>query len=967
MGDSEFHLEKLDGEIAGELFTDLTSRRLYATDASPLEQIPLGVVRPRQVSDCVKIMQHAAREGIPLILRGAGTSLAGQCVGPGLVVDMSRYLDQIVDIDVRRQLARVQPGVVLADLNDALHQSGLMFAPDPSTGNRCTIGGMVGNNAWGMHAIRCGTTRDHVEAMEAVLSDASVVRLGPLDDDAREAKLHLESLEGEIYRTVSLILNNNLDAIHRCYPSVRGIPNNAGYALDVLAAQQPWDPKGQPFNLAPFLCGSEGTLALVTELTLRLQAIPAQSVVICAHFDHLDEALQGVDVAMAASPSAVELLDRHILGLTEQNLEQRRNRFWIKGDPDAVLLIELTAEHHGDLRVRQHDLVHSYRCRSLGYAFPAFRSPELERVWDLRRASLGLLMGMLGRRKAVTGIEDTAVPVSELAAYVRDIQRLMRLHGTSCVVYGSASMGLLHLRPQLDLKASADRATFEILLQEVAALVARYGGSFSGKHGDGRLRGRYLANTLRPEIVELLREIKLTFDPQDLLNPGAIFDSARTAPQMRGAGGAGVKSTNATYFDWGKTAGLLGAAESCHGAGACLKHAGRGTMCPSYMATHEEIHGTRGRANLFRQVLMNSRDGLSSEELYKALDLCLSCKACHSECPANVDMARMKAEFLQHYHDKHGIPWRARVLRYYTTLSRMASHAPALFNVLLGSRKLKEALGIYPGRQLPRLAMRRFSAWFKAHRSAAPADNNGIVALLNDPIIEYYEPELGQAAVEVLERTGFTVRLTRCLSSGRVEISQGLLRRARITLRRALSELYTYASEDIPIVGLEPSEILTFRDEPRDLIADGPLREKACAVARKVFVFEEFIQKLVGDRGIDPQIFDHSARKVLLHVHCHQKAFSGLKPSIAALESIPNVQVQSIPSGCCGMAGAFGYEVEHYALSQRIGELVLFPAVRMAGPDTIVIATGTSCRVQIMEGTGVKAWHPAQIMRAALR
>ncbi len=961
-------LDELAEELSGEVFTDDVSRKLYATDASPYQKLPLGVIRPRSPIDCVKLVHFAAERGIPLIPRGAGTSLAGQCVGEGLVVDFSRHLNQILVIEPAAGYGIVQPGVVPADLNARLKTDGLMFAPDPSTQNQCNIGGMVGNNAWGGHGVRYGTTRDHVIEIEAVLSDASIVRFGPVDDADLQRKLAAETLEGHIYRRVYHAIDRHRDTLLDRYPSARGIPSNSGYALDRLAQGRPWNPEGGPFNLAPFLCGSEGTLALITEITVNLVSIPKTRCLVCAHFRSVDEALRAVGSALdMVGLSAVELLDRELLQLTRHNPSQNRNRFWLDGDPGAVLLIEFSGEQDDVLTEQAHGLKQGLRKQGLGYAYPEFRGRQLEQVWDLRRAGLGLLMGMPGPRKAVTGIEDTAVAVADLPDYIGAVQALMRRLGIDCVMYGSVSMGLVHLRPKLDLSKRSERETFASLLDEIARLVAHFGGSISAKHGDGRLRAAWLEATLGKEVVDLLRAVKAVFDPEGIFNPHKILDPPPVLADLRAANeqSPGLKRT---YFDWSSAYGLLGATKQCNGSGACRKSARQGDMCPSYMATREELDGTRGRANLLRQALSSAdpRVAFTGDELYRALDLCLACKACKSECPANVDMARLKAEFLQHRHDRFGTPWRTRLIGRFTRLSRFASVAPDLSNRLLASSAVKRLLGMDHRRTLPTLAHTRFSRWFGDHRPSPEAGQRGQVVLLNDPHVEYYEPDIGCAAVDVLEHLGYRVLLTPCLSSGRVEISQGLLRAARSTLASSLERLRPYVLEGLPIVGLEPSELLTFRDEARDLVRGKGRRELAGKVAENTFLFEEFIVRQT-DKGIwDSSRCEDGGQHVLAHVHCHQKALVGTQTSVDALTAIPAIAVEVIPSPCCGMAGSFGYAAEHDALSMAIGELVLFPTVRSATPGTVVVASGASCRQQIAHGTGVRALHPAQLMAQCL-
>ncbi|ADJ28593.1 FAD-binding and (Fe-S)-binding domain-containing protein [Nitrosococcus watsonii] len=960
----DYLLQELSRAIQGEVLTDRLSRMLYATDASPYQQLPLGVVRPRSVEDCVTLIRFANSHRIALIPRAAGTSLAGQCVGEGLVVDVSQHWTKVLEIDAPRRWARVQPGVVLDVLNQQLRPSGLMFAPDPSTGSRCQIGGMMGNNAWGLHGLHYGTTRDHVLEVKAVLSDGSIVRFGPLNPGELDIKLTQDSLEGNLYRAVVEAVAEQRKIILERYPSSRGIPCNQGYPLDLLAQGQPWVSQGRLFNLAPFLCGSEGTLALVTEATLKLVPLPGERILVTAHFNSLDEALRAVAGILAHQPVAVELLDKTIIGLAQNNPEQVKNCSWIIDDPVAILLIEL--EEKGDpLQGRGEALVADLRTSHGCYAAPVLAFPE--QAWAVRRAGLGLLMGMPGRHKAVTGIEDTAVAVRDLPAYVARVQTLMARYGVHCVIYGSAGRGLLHLRPALDLTLAEERERFCAIMVEMAELVKEFGGAFSAKHGDGRLRAPFLEAVLGPEIVALLSRIKQAADPRSCFNPGKILAPPPLLESLRTQKEAPIESS-LTFFDWRKDQGLQGAAARCNGAGVCLKQAGQGTMCPSYMAAGEELHGTRGRANVFRQVLALS-GGLTGENsplLKEALDLCLACKGCKTECPAGVDMALMKAEFLQQYQDRHGVPWRGRILSQFQHLARLGSWLPAVANWILASKLLQRVLKFHPQRQLPLLARRTFSSQLRTRLPHIHTGPRGEVVLINDLWTEFFDPQIGMAAVSCLEQLGYKIIVTPWLSAGRIQISQGQLRLARNLLEEAVVRLYPHAAEGKPLIGLEPSELLTFRDEALALLPRGESRRKAEVVAGKAQLFEEFIAQEAAAGQLNPSFFDSQPRRILVHGHCHGKALSGMQPLLDALALMEGTTVESIPSGCCGMAGAFGYEQEHYEVSLRIGELVLFPSVRQASAGTLICAPGTSCRAQIKEGTKVLAYHPAELLQKSL-
>mgnify|MGYP002632225595 CR=1 FL=1 len=958
-------LASLQADVDGEVFSDPTTRMIYATDASIYQEMPLGVVRPRHAADCSAIVKFAVKRGIPLIPRAAGTSLSGQCVGAGLVVDVSRHMNKVLEIDPQARTATVEPGVVLDDLNDLLAPHGLIFGPETSTSNRCNIGGMVGNNSCGTHSILWGTTRDHTLEVDAVLSDGSTICIGELDPDELQAKREQNDLEGEVYRACCEVIDADRDLILEKFPKQDILRRNTGYALDVLARSAPWAPEGPRFNLCRLLCGSEGTLALTTRIKLNLVPLPVHKLLVCVHFESVVASMHGTNRALLHKPAAVELMDDRILEPTRENLEQARNRFWVEGDPVAVLAIEFFDDDEDVLESRAKALIDDFRAEGLGYAFPVVRPPNLDRVWALRKAGLGLLMGIPGDVKAVTVIEDTAVAVPDLPEYVERMEALMERYGTRCVYYAHASVGELHLRPELNLKTPEGLAAFKGIASDVADLVREFGGSLSGEHGDGRVRAPFIPRMLGPEVYEHLRGVKHAFDPLGIFNPGKIVDPAPIDVDLRVGPQTPIREDKNTVLRWDGDFGLLRAAEKCNGAGACRKSAGRGTMCPSYMATKEELHTTRARANVFRQVLTDAKpeERWDRDELYDALDLCLSCKGCKSECPANVDMARMKAEFLQHRWDERGVPLRARVFGEFAGLTRMAAWTPTMATWGMNLGLSKRLLGVHPKRTVPAVASRTFGSW-AARRGLTIVDKRSSLSMpipfdvlvIGDAFTHFNDPHVGAAAVEVLEAMGLRVAVSEGLYSGRTQISKGLLRRARAELEKTVATLAPIASAGIPLIGLEPSAVLTFRDECPDLIQDQP---SAQAVARKAVLFEEFL----ADRQLPP-LRDEPA-DYLVHGHCHQKAIAGMEPLMNLIGRLPGT-VRAIPSGCCGMAGSFGYEREHYDLSMQIGEMVLFPAVRDAGAATVVVAPGTSCRHQIGDGTGRRARHPAEIIARLL-
>lgn len=968
-------LKYLRDSLQGDLFTAYPDRIMYATDASAYREIPLAVARPKNTADIRTLIIYAKKHHIPLIPRTAGTSLAGQVVGKGIVVDVSKYLNKILEINPEERWIRVEPGVVLDEMNMAVAPYGLFFGPETSTSNRCMIGGMVGNNACGAHSIIYGSTRDHIISLKTILSDGSEAEFRPLTPDEFDGKCEGKSLEAAIYRNIRDLLSDpeTREEIRNEYPDPAIKRRNTGYAIDQLLDCYPFSAGGQPFNFSKLLAGSEGTLAFTTEVKLNLVPLPPkEKILLCAHFSTLEEALQGNLVALKHKPGAVELMDKFILDCTIDNIEQRKNRFFIQGDPGAILIIEFARESQQELIEITARLIQDLRDSRLGYHYPVVTGADIPKVWALRKAGLGVLTNIPGDAKPVSVIEDTAVSPEKLPQYIAEFKELLAKHELECVYHAHISTGELHLRPVLNLKDPQDVKKFRAIATDTARLVKKFRGSFSGEHGDGRVRGEFIPIVIGEKNYQVLRKIKQAWDPENIFNPGKIIDTAPMDTSLRYEPGKPTRELD-TIFDFSHDGGIQRAVEKCNGSGDCRKsHLIGGTMCPSYMATRNENTTTRARANILREFLMHSnrKNPFGHREIYEVMDLCLSCKGCKSECPSNVDIARYKAEFLQHYYDEHGVPLRALAIANITRLNRLGSIAPGIYNFMVSnpaiSGLMKQALGMASQRPLPSLSPQPFTRWLRRYNQELPS-NLPIrkVYLFIDEFTDFNDAPIGIATVKLLNSLGYRVMAPGNAESGRTYLSKGLVRRAKAFAIENVRMFKDIISEASPLVGIEPSAILSFRDEYPDLV--GPdLKQDAQRLSRNCLMFDEFFMREVKAGNINKEQFTSSPLKIKLHGHCHQKALSTTGPTKQMLSLPENYTVEEIPSGCCGMAGSFGYEKEHYELSMQIGELVLFPAVRKAGNDEIIAAPGTSCRHQIKDGTGREALHPIEIMYRAV-
>jgi FAD/FMN-containing dehydrogenase/Fe-S oxidoreductase len=962
----------LKQSLEGDVFTDQVQKVIYATDASSYREIPQAVTRPKNKEDIRKIIDFASQTGTSVIPRAGGTSLAGQVVGAGIVVDISKYLNKIGELNIDERWIEVEPGVVLAELNQHLSKHGLQFAPETSTANRCCIGGMLGNNSCGLHSLIYGSTREHTLEVEGILSDGSDVTFKSLNTKEFEDKCagNIELLETKIYRNIQETLANtaNQQEIRNEFPDPKVTRRNNGYALDMLLETDPFTRNGKPFNFCKLLAGSEGTLLFTTKIKLNLVALPPKfQGLVCAHFNTLEDAFYGNIVALRHHPDAIELTDDIILNCTLENIEQRKNRFFIEGNPKAILTIEFSSDSEEEIQEKARKLEEELRNEGFGYHFPLFTDKEsIRKIWELRKAGLGLLSNIPGDKRNVTVIEDTAVAPDVLPEYIREFDQIIAQYGLTCVYYGHIATGELHLRPLLNLKDPEDVKIYHSLAREVAELVKKFCGSLSGEHGDGRLRGEFIPLMLGQHNYELIRKLKYTWDPQNILNPGKIVDTPPITKDLRILMGQPYFKAS-TLFDYAPHGDLLRSVEMCNGSGDCRKsNLIGGSMCPSYMATRDEDKTTRARANVLREYLTRPKkeNVFDSEEVLQVLDLCLSCKACKSECPSNIDMAKFKSEFLQQYYDQHGFPLRSLLIAYLPRINKLGMTFRSITNLITSANLFKKAIGFAPERRIPELSKLSLRKWYRKPILLGK-EKIGKVYLFADEFTNFNESHIGIKTILLLNKLGYEVVIPKHLESGRTFLSKGLLRKAKQIANFNVSQLSGMISEETPMVGIEPSTILTFRDEYPELV-DAPLQEKAKKLAKNALMLEEFLVREMEKGNIKPDQFTKEKKLIKLHGHCQQKAVASTLPTRKMLELPANYTVQEIKSGCCGMAGSFGYEKEHYELSMQIGELDLFPAVRKSTSEEIIAAPGTSCRHHIEDGTGRKVLHPVEVLWEAV-
>jgi FAD/FMN-containing dehydrogenase/Fe-S oxidoreductase len=959
--------------IEGEFHYDHMMRTLYATDASAYREMPLAVAIPKSISDIKKLINFARENKTSVIPRTAGTSLAGQVVGNGIIVDVSKNFTEILEVNKEEHWVRVQPGVVRDVLNMELKKHGLFFGPETSTANRAMIGGMVGNNSCGSNSIIYGSTRNHVMEVNAILSDGSEVVFKNKTID----EFPVKGLEGDIYQKTKAILIDdfNQNEIRKEFPKATVERRNTGYALDMLLDCEPFKENGEPFNMCQLIAGSEGTLCFLTEIKLHVNDLPPSLIGLsCVHFHTVEESLRANLIALKYNPSASELMDHYILECTKANKEQSINRFFVEGDPGAILVIEFRSESLAEIEAKAKAMESEMREAGLGYHFPLVTGADTKKVWDLRKAGLGLLANLPGDEKAVAVIEDTAVDVNDLPDFIREFNEILTANKMYSVHYAHAGSGEIHLRPIINLKTTEGHQQFRMIAEKIATLVKKYKGSLSGEHGDGRLRGEFIKQMVGEHNYGLMKQIKQIWDPNHVFNPNKIVDTPPMDTFLRYEAGANtiVPETTFRFHDQN----ILQHAEQCNGSGDCRKTpASGGTMCPSFMATRNEKETTRARANILREFLTNGVSGMSNNDSEKTtakdvkevLDLCLLCKGCKSECPSNVDVAKLKMEFMHQYYKENGVPIRSRLVANFSSLSHIFSYIPWAYNIVFDTpvlRKLANTIvGFHPNRTMPLLAKQTLNSWLKGNNTNQTFDKK--VHLFVDEFTNYNDVEIGIKAVKLLNKLGYQVIIPKHVESGRPQLSKAMLNDAKKLANENIRLLSGIIDEKFPLIGIEPSAILTFRDEYPDLV-DYNLSGLAKELAKNVFTIEEFLAKEIDAKRISKGQFKTEKKLIKLHGHCQQKAIVGLVPAKKALSLPENYEVQIIPSGCCGMAGSFGYEKEHYEISNQIGELVLFPTIRKQSDDIIIAASGTSCRHQIHDGTGREALHAVEVLWEAL-
>jgi len=958
-------LEEIGNKLSGSLVYDDLHKALYATDASVYRKIPLAVAYPKDEKDLQILIEFATSNNLTLIPRTAGTSLAGQCVGEGIIVDVSKHFTNILAFDELNKTITVEPGVVRDELNLFLKPFGLFFGPNTSTSNRCMIGGMVGNNSSGSTSIKYGVTRDKVLQIDGVLSDGSFASFKELNSKEFKLKTQIKSLEGSIYASIYSELSQELvqQEIKNQFPKPSIHRRNTGYAVDELLDFDLFGGKDDTINIAKLLSGSEGTLVFSTAITLQLDTLqPKESVIIASHFNSIKESLKATVLAMNHELYACELMDKVILDCTKNNREQAKNRFFIQGDPEAILMFEVSGDTKEGAQKKADELISDLNNNNFGYHHPKVVGENIKRMFNLRKAGLGLLGNIIGDKKAVACIEDTAVDLNDLPNYIDEFTKIMDKYQQKAVYYAHAGAGELHLRPILNLKKSEDVSLFRKITTETAQLVKKYQGSFSGEHGDGIVRAEFIPLMIGETNYQLLRRIKKSFDPNNVFNKGKITDAFPMDKSLRYSIDRKEPEIK-TIQDFSDNQGILKLTEKCNGSGDCRKPASAGgAMCPSYRATKDEKDTTRARANTLREFLTNSKrsNKFNHQELKEVFDLCLSCKACASECPSNVDVAALKSEFLYQYQEENGYSFRNSMFANNVKYNKIGSLFPSLTNLVLNTYVTKSIMGISLKRSVPKLTPKTLKSWYKKQTHSS---SKKIIYVFCDEFTNFYDTEIGKDTVIVLKRLGYNPTFIKHPESGRSFISKGFLKEAKDVANKNVSIFKELITDKTPLIGIEPSAILTFRDEYIRLADDV---NSAKIIAKNTFTIEEFLKNEFEKGNIRTNQFTTEKKSIKIHGHCHQKALSSTHATFSILNIPENYSPTIMNTGCCGMAGSFGYEKEHYKISMQVGEDTLFPKIRNISKETEIIASGTSCRHQILDGTNRHAKHPITVLREAL-
>ena len=954
--------EELNRAVAGEIRFDRYSRQLYATDASIYKMTPLGVVLPHDADDVSAVIETCNNAGISVLPRGGGTGLSGQTVNRGVVIDFSKYMHNVLEINGEEGWVDTQPGITIDELNRQVAHTGKYFTPDPSTSSRANIGGAMGNNSCGSHSIIYGKTVDQVQQMSVILSDGSPATFQSLTASQLEGKMGLSNLEGQIYRGIPTIADTAAPEVDRRFPKI--LRRVGGYNIDRVYSPVT---DGPIIDLTQVMVGSEGTLAAVTDARLKLWDIPKSKGLAVLHFHTLRDSMEATVATLEHDVSAVEHIGEIIINQARKSLGFSRNIGFLQGEPTDILVVEMTGENAAEVQSKLITFEQTIKRTTGTYAVTLLLEPAQQRqVWAMREAGLGLMMNVEGDTKPLPFVEDTAVSPERLPEYVERFDEIVRRHGTEAGYYGHASVGCLHIRPLVNLKKNTGIDTMYQIADEISDLVLEFGGSLSGEHGDGIVRGAWAEKMFGTELVNHFREVKDLFDPNSIMNPGKVFDTPDMRENLR-YGSDYETAPIPTKLDWTADGSFAGAIERCNGVGACRK-INAGAMCPSYMATREEEHSTRGRANALRGALSGAipLDEIRSDRMFEVLDLCLECKSCKSECPSNVDMAKIKYEFLDLYYQTHSVPLRSRIV---ANIHRLNSLAPGplapIANIVNRSAPARWAsekiLGIDRRRQLPKIVSQTFEQWFN-RRQPQTTGSRGDIVLFHDTFMNFNHPESGIAAVKLLESLGYRVNLADRACCGRPMVSSGLLDQAVANAKKNVAALLPYINAGAKIVGCESSCILTLKDEYPDLLGSDPA---AKAVANASVMLEEILTETQNDGQQQIEWNDTSA-EILLHVHCHERALVGTSQAVTAINLPPNYNGELIDAGCCGMAGSFGYAKEHYDVSLQVGEDRLFPALRKASPSTQFAITGVSCKQQIEDELDRPAQFLAELLAEAV-